>query len=77
MAPDIEARLLNQKPFKLSALYGQYVLLDFWGSWCGPCRQANKGLVKLYDKYKDKQFKEEEKFTIISVGIETNKKHIM
>lgn len=40
----------------LSSLKGKVVLIDFWASWCGPCRTANKNLKKLYNKYKDKGF---------------------
>ncbi|MDR2627000.1 MAG: AhpC/TSA family protein [Dysgonamonadaceae bacterium] len=42
--------------FSLSDYEGKYLLLDFWGSWCGPCRQSHPHLVELYDKYKSKNF---------------------
>lgn len=47
---------LKGDSIKLSSLKGKVVLLDFWASWCGPCRISNKQLVKLYSKYKDKGF---------------------
>jgi peroxiredoxin len=56
MAPDFEMNDPNGKPVKLSALRGQIVLLDFWASWCAPCRQENPNVVKLYQKYHSKGF---------------------
>jgi thiol-disulfide isomerase/thioredoxin len=55
-APDFIKNDMNGNPFKLSSLKGKYVLVDFWGSWCGPCRASHPHLKQVYNKYKDKGF---------------------
>ncbi|MDB5232482.1 MAG: thiol:disulfide interchange protein [Chitinophagaceae bacterium] len=57
----------NGKPVKLSQFKGKYVLVDFWASWCGPCRLENPNVVKAYNQYKDKNF------TILSVSLDQDK----
>jgi thiol-disulfide isomerase/thioredoxin len=52
------------KQIALSSLKGNYVLVDFWASWCGPCRMENPNVVNLYNKYKDKGF------TVYSVSLD-------
>ncbi len=67
VAPDFEELMLDRKTkMKLSDLKGKVVLLDFWASWCGPCRKENPHVVALYDKYKDKGF------TVMSVSLDDN-----
>ena len=65
-APDIKLDSPDGKSYALSELKGKVVLLDFWASWCGPCRKANPHVVDLYDKYNKKGF---EVFSVSLDGI--------
>lgn len=61
------------KTISMSSLKGKVVLLDFWASWCGPCRMENPNIVAAYNKYKDVKFKGAKGFTIYSVSLDQNK----
>lgn len=63
------------KTIALSSLKGKMVLLDFWASWCGPCRMENPHVVKAWKKYKDAKFKNGKGFTVYSVSLDQNKDH--
>ena len=67
VAPEIQLPDPEGKTLKLSSLRGQVVLLDFWASWCGPCRHENPVTVAAYEKYKDKGF------TVFSVSLDRSK----
>lgn len=67
MAPEITSLSPEGKKISLSDLRGKYVLIDFWASWCGPCRQENPNVVRMYNAYKDKGF------TILSVSLDENR----
>jgi len=64
MAPEFTQTDTAGKPVKLSDFKGRYVLIDFWASWCMPCRAENPGVVSAYHKYKDKNF------TVISISLD-------
>jgi len=66
IAPEIEAKNPKGETIKLSSLRGKIVLLDFWASWCRPCRMENPNVVEAYTKYKDKGF------TVFSVSLDDN-----
>ena len=67
MADDFSQNDENDKPVKLSSFRGKYVLVDFWASWCGPCRQENPNVVKAFNRFKDKNF------TILSISLDNDK----
>lgn len=71
---EIQTTLEDGTPFTLSDLHGKYVLLDFWGSWCGPCRAENPQLVKLHKDMKTQNFSNGDGFEIVSIGVESSEK---
>jgi thiol-disulfide isomerase/thioredoxin len=66
LAPEISMKDPIGKVRKLSSLRGKYVLIDFWASWCGPCRRESPNVVKMYKQYKDKGF------AVFSVSLDNN-----
>ncbi len=72
-APELAFKDPDGKVRKLSDLKGKLVLIDFWASWCRPCRAENPNVVRTYNMYKDKQYKNGKGFEIFSVSLDQNK----
>jgi len=68
VVPEVALPSPSGEDVKLSSLQGKVVLVDFWASWCGPCRSANKHLGKLYDAFREKGFE------IYSISVDADKK---
>ena len=66
-APDLEMQSPDGKDIKISDFKGKYLLVDFWASWCSPCRAENPNVVKAYNQFKDKNF------TILGVSLDKDK----
>ncbi|MFC2080516.1 TlpA family protein disulfide reductase [Bacteroidota bacterium] len=73
-APEIELPDVDGKSMTLSSLTGKVVLVDFWASWCNPCRKENPTLVKVYNKYHETSFSKGEGFEIFSVSLDRDEK---
>jgi peroxiredoxin len=67
VAPDFTQKTPEGTDLSLSDLRGKVVLIDFWASWCGPCRRENPYVVQLYNQYKDKGFE------ILGVSLDRNR----
>ncbi|GAB4139266.1 MAG: hypothetical protein Fur0041_14370 [Bacteroidia bacterium] len=73
IAPEIIMKNPNDSVIPLSSLRGKMVLIDFWASWCGPCRMENPHVVQAYKEYKDKLFVNGKGFTVYSVSLDKDK----
>lgn len=70
IAPEISLLSPKGKTLKLSSLRGKMVLIDFWASWCGPCRKESPNVAEAYQKYHNKAFKGAKGFEVFSVSLD-------
>jgi len=70
IAPEITLKSPNGKQVNLSKLRGKLVLIDFWASWCGPCRNESPNVVEAYKKYKNRKFTNGNGFEVFSVSLD-------
>ncbi|MDA3865304.1 MAG: TlpA disulfide reductase family protein [Salinivirgaceae bacterium] len=74
IAPEITNTKPNGEQLSLIDLRGKIVLIDFWASWCRPCRFENPNIVRAYQKFKDETFVNGNEFTVLSISLDKNKK---
>jgi thiol-disulfide isomerase/thioredoxin len=71
-APEISLKSPSGKKVSLSSLKGKLVLIDFWASWCGPCRQESPNVLEAFNKYRNRKFTKGNGFEVFSVSLDKN-----